>query len=188
MSEVKTFYPKSKKEWREWLKKNHQKEKAVAVIKYKKHTGKPSISHKESMEEAICFGWIDTTIKKLDDEKYLRNFVRRTDKSRWSNNTLKYAQQLIKEKKMAPEGLKRYLEGLKKPVIDHGFPKDMPPQKDLVKALNKNKKAKNNFDSLAPSQKRFYIWWIEKAKLEETKKKRISIVVKNMLTNKKKMY
>ena len=82
MEKVKAFYPKNRQEWRNWLEKNHDKEKKVAVIKYKKHTGKPSISHKESMEEAICFGWIDTTLKRLDDERYGVTFVKRNKNSR----------------------------------------------------------------------------------------------------------
>ena len=75
---IKTFYPKSRQEWRDWLQKNHQKEAKVTVIIYKKHTGKHFIAPQEYMDEAICFGWIDTTVKRLDDERYQRNFVKRT--------------------------------------------------------------------------------------------------------------
>src|SRR5438105_15579910 len=121
MKKAKAIYFKNKKEWRQWLRKNHKKEKSVAVIKYKKHTGKPSLSHKESIEEAISFGWIDTTIKRLDENRYLRNFSKRGANSRWSTATLGYAKQLIKEKRMSPEGLKYYLEGLKKPTLDAGL-------------------------------------------------------------------
>jgi len=186
MPEIKkTFYPKSIKEWRSWLKKNHKKEKSIAVIRYKKHTKKPSPSHMELMHEAICFGWIDTTVKRIDEDKYAVFFARRTDNSRWSNNTLKYGKQMIKEKKMSPEGLKRYKEGLKKPTLNHGFPKDMPPQKDLIKELNKKKEIRKKFDKLSPSQKRYYIWWIERAKREETKNKRIMKVIENLRLNKK---
>ena len=78
------------------------------------------------MEEAICFGWIDTTIKRLDEDTYLRHFSRRNKNSKWSDNTLGYAKQLIKEKKMTPIGLEFYKEGLKKPTHDHGIPKNHP--------------------------------------------------------------
>ncbi len=183
----KTFYPRSIQEWRTWLQKNHIKETKIVAIRYKKHTKKPSPSHRELMHEAICFGWIDTTVKRLDEDKYIVFFVRRNDKSRWSKNTLKYAEQMIKEKRMAPEGLKRYQEGVTRPVIDHGFAKDMPPQKELIEALNKDKIAKNNFETLAPSQKRYFIWWIEKAKRPETRKKRIKQVVELLKKNKKTM-
>ena len=95
---TKTFHPKSRKEWRDWLIKNHKKEKTIFLVKYKKHTNKPSISHNEAMEEAICCGWIDTTVKKLDDERYGNHFVKRNEKSRWSKNTLSYAKKMVKEK------------------------------------------------------------------------------------------
>lgn len=178
MSLIKTIHPKSRQEWRSWLEKNHDKETKVSLIKYKKHTGKPAISHKESMEEAICFGWIDTTVKRLDENRYIRNFSRRNKNSRWSNATQNYAKKMIKEKRMAPAGLKAYKEGLKKPVIDFILPENHKTPEDLIEKLNKNLMAKNNFDNLAPSYKKNYIRWIERAKLSETRKKRIKEVVK----------
>ena len=75
------------KAWRAWLQKHHLKEKKVGLICHKKHTGKLFLTHREAMEDAICFGWIDTTIKRLDEDRYIRYFARRTDKSRWSENT-----------------------------------------------------------------------------------------------------
>ena len=106
------IYVRNREEWREWLKRNHLKESKVAIVIYKKHTGKPSLSQRESMEEAICFGWIDTTVKRLDEDRYIRNFSRRTANSRWSRNTRRYARDMMKEGKMSPEGMRRYKEGL----------------------------------------------------------------------------
>jgi uncharacterized protein YdeI (YjbR/CyaY-like superfamily) len=180
---IKKFYARSREEWREWLRKNHRKESSVYLIKYKKHTKKPTVTSKEAMEEAICFGWIDTTMNRLDDEKYMQRFVKRNKNSRWSNNTIKYAKRLIKEKKMRAAGLKAYNEGLQKPTIDHNLPKNPDVPKDLKKELDKDKKAKENFYSFAPSYKRFYIYWIENAKREETRKRRINEVVKRSHNN-----
>jgi uncharacterized protein YdeI (YjbR/CyaY-like superfamily) len=181
------IHPSNRKEWRAWLKKNHKKEKKVYLILYKRHTGKPTITHKESMEEAICFGWIDTIVKKIDDARYTRCFVQRNSNSRWSNATQRYAQALVKQKKMAAYGLKMYQEGLQKPVIDHDLPKNPDTPEELTKALNlpKNKKAKENFHTFAPSYRRHYIYWIEKAKRPETKNKRILEVIKRAKENKK---
>ena len=181
MNSEKKIYFKDRKEWRAWLKKNHKKEKKIAIIKYKKHTGKPSLSHKESMEEAICFGWIDTTIKRLDEDRYLRRFAKRSDKSRWSENTLGYAKELIKQKKMAPEGVKYYLEGLKKPTHDFGIARNPEIPNALKIELEKNKKAKENFDKFATSYKKMYLRWIERAKRKETREKRIKEVVKRAI-------
>ena len=123
--------------FRNWLKKNHSKEKKVAVIVHKKHTGKTSPSHKELMEEAICFGWIDTTVNRLDEERYIRHFSRRNKNSKWSDNTQRYAKDLIKRKLMTPIGLKYYKEGLSRPTHDHGIPKNPEMPEDLKTALDK---------------------------------------------------
>ncbi|MBS3093625.1 YdeI/OmpD-associated family protein [Candidatus Pacearchaeota archaeon] len=181
--EDKIFYPRDRKEWRQWLMDNHVNENKISMIRYKKHTGQPSVTHRDAMEEAICFGWIDTTIKRLDDKKYIIRFVKRTKKSRWSNNTLSYAKKLIEEKKMTPHGLQFYEEGLKKPVIDFPVKNPLMPD-DLKVALLKNN-CFDNFEKLAPSHKRTYIVWIERAKLPETRQRRIAETVKRVKQNKK---
>jgi len=79
---VKSVTAFSRKDFRKWLEKNHETENKVAVIIYKKHTGKPFPSHRELIEEAICFGWIDTTIKRIDEDKFLRNFAKRNKNSK----------------------------------------------------------------------------------------------------------
>lgn len=181
MQEI-TIY--TRKEWRDWLSKNHDKESKVAIIIHKKHTGKPSISHRESMEEAICFGWIDTTLKRLDEDRYVRNFAKRTDKSRWSNNTLSYAKDMIKKRLMTSAGLKRYKEGLKKPSLDLNLPENHIP-KELKKEFEKSKKFKDAFEHIAPSMRKMFVHMLERAKLPETKKKRI-MDIKRYIANKTK--
>ena len=177
--------PANRKEWRAWLRKNHAKEKKVYLIMWKRHTGKPAPNHRESMEEAICYGWIDTIVKRIDDDRYTRCFVRRNKKSRWSNATQGYARDLIKKGKMTRAGLHAYKHGLKFPVIDHGLPKNPDVPESLAKALEKNKIAKKNFHNFAPSYRRFYIYWIENAKRPETKDRRIKEVVKRAKENRK---
>jgi len=100
------------------------------------------------MHEAICFGWIDTTVKRLDDGKYTIRFAKRTDKSKWSDNTLKYGKQLLKEGKMSPLGIQRYKEGLDKPTHDHGIPKDPPIPNDLKKELERLKLEERLFNEV----------------------------------------
>ena len=177
------FYARSREAWRAWLEKNHERVNKISLIRYKNHTGTPSLSHREAMEEAICFGWIDTTIKKIDDEKYMIRFVRRTPKSRWSNNTLAYAKRLLREGKMSPVGLKFYRQGKKKPVIDfHTRNPEMPD--DLKNALE-NYNCLEDFNRFAPSYKRVYFIWIERAKRKETREKRILAVVRRALAREK---
>jgi uncharacterized protein YdeI (YjbR/CyaY-like superfamily) len=178
ITKEKTVTPKSVSDWRNWLKKNHLKETKVHLIKHKKHTGKFSLINTEAMREAICFGWIDTTIRRIDDERYSQCFVRRNQNSKWSDNTLRYGKELLKEGKMSPFGLKMYKEGLNKKTHDHGIPKDPDMPLALKKELDKNVDIKKSFDKISPSMKRMYYRMILRAKREETINKRVSNIVK----------
>ena len=182
---MKECYASNKKEWRSWLRKNHLKEDRVDLISYKRHTGRPTFSHREAMEEAICFGWIDTTIRRIDEDRFARAFVKRGDKARWSENTLGYGGRLLKEGKMSKFGLQRYNEGLSRETHDYDIDRDPEMASELREALSKNKKAKENFDNFAPSYKRIYLVWLESAKLPETRARRIEEVVKRARANKK---
>lgn len=170
-------------EWRKWLKENHLKESSVGLIINKKHTGKGTISHLDSMKEAICFGWIDTTVKKLDENQYIRHFRRRTDKSNWSDNTISYGKEMIKLGKMSPEGLKRYNEGLSRPTLDFGIPKDPKTPLDVKKEISKENLDKE-YEKTSKSNRRMYLRMILRAKSSETRNKRISMLI-NYLKSKK---
>jgi len=173
----------NRNDFRKWLVKNHNKETKVEVIVYKKHTGKSSPSHKELMEEAICFGWIDTVIKRLDENKFIRTFSKRNKNSKWSNNTIQYAKDLIKQGKMTSVGLKFYKEGLKKPTHDFGIPKNPDMPVELKNALGKNKKARENFEKFIPSIKKMAYRWILRGKREETRTKRVKLLVERAKNN-----
>jgi uncharacterized protein YdeI (YjbR/CyaY-like superfamily) len=183
MEAIEQIYFPTRDAWRNWLRKNHLSKGKIAVIVYKKHTGKFSLNHKEFIEEAICFGWIDTTIKRLDHEKYLRYFVRRNNKGKWSKNTLRYARDLIKKGKMSAEGIKRYKEGLARKPHDEGIPKNPKVPKYLLEEIEKDRKAKENFDKIPPSYKRTLLRWLLRAKLEKTKKKRVKIIIQSLKKN-----
>ncbi|MFH1771167.1 MAG: YdeI/OmpD-associated family protein [archaeon] len=174
---IKQINPKSQKAWRKWLEDNHLEEDAVYLVHYKKHTGKRAMSTQEAMDEAICFGWIDTTVKRLDEDCYIQRFVRRKNGGSWSRNTSSYAERLIKDGKMSPHGLKTYKLGVKKPLIDQHIPDNPEVPLKLKQALAKNKKAKMFFDSVAPSHRKLWLRGIYRAKLEETKEKRIKEIV-----------
>lgn len=184
----KTITVYKKEDFRKWLKKNHKKESKVAVVVHKRHTGKPFPSHRELMDEAICFGWIDTTIKRLDEDTFLRNFSKRTNNSRWSDNTISYAKLLIKADRMTEEGLRFYKLGLAKPTHDYGIPKDPPMPKELKAALSKNSKAEKSFATFSPSIKRTLYRWILRAKQPATKEKRIKRIIENALKGNKNVF
>ena len=145
MKEVKQIYFPTRTAWRNWLKKNYLSNKKIAVIIYKKHTKKPSPNHKELIEEAICFGWIDTTIKRSNHRKYLRYFVRRNKNSKWSKNTLFYGKELLRKGLMSPFGIKMYKEGLAKKPHDEGIPKNPRVPKYLKEKIEKDNITKENF-------------------------------------------
>jgi len=175
----------TREEWRGWLSENHDKEERVLLVRYKRHTGKSAPNNIVVMEEAICFGWIDTTVKRVDDEKYGTTYVRRKKTASWSNATQKRAREMIEQGKMTPAGLKAYKLGLKKKVIDHGLPRNPDVPKELKALLDKNKQAKENFEKFSPSTKRMYLYWILRAKRPETIEKRVKKVFQNSLENKK---
>ncbi|UCC32844.1 MAG: hypothetical protein JSW53_03315, partial [Candidatus Bathyarchaeota archaeon] len=88
------LYVTNRDEWRSWLEKNHEAEKEVWLIFYKKHVGKPSVPYEDAVEEALCFGWIDSIIKKIDEKKFVRKFTPRKSSSRWSELNRKRAQKM----------------------------------------------------------------------------------------------
>jgi len=176
MEQIEIFFVK---DFTKWLKKNHDKKDKVSLIIHKKHTGKPSPSHRELMEEAICFGWIDTILRSVDENRYTREFSRRNKNSKWSENTLGYAKRLIKEGRMNSHGLEFYKQGKNKPLHDGGIPKNPEIPKELKQAFSENKKAKDNFDKFAPSKKRMTYRWILRAKTQETRNKRINSIMKS---------
>jgi len=188
MQQVPTITVFDIKTFRSWLKKHHKKEGRLAVLIHKRHTGKPAPTHREFIEEAICFGWIDTTIKRIDEDTFVRHFTKRGPGSRWSDNTLKYARQLIKAGRMTPEGLRFYKLGLLKPTHDHGIPKDPVMPLKLKKALARDKKAKMNFEAFPPSVKRAFYRWLLRAKLPVTQDKRTAYIVRSALLKNKNVF
>ncbi len=172
---MKQVYVKTRAEWRNWLNKNHLKNAGIWLVFYKKHTGKPTLEYDAAVEEALCFGWIDSIIKKLDDERYLRKFTPRKSDSRWSESNKKRVKKLMRQGLMTKLGVARVTEAKKsglweesgRPEISFEIPKE------LENALAKNKKAKTFFDQLAPSYRKHFIGWITTAKRQETKDRRV---------------
>lgn len=171
---IPTISVKTAGQFRRWLVRHHTSERVVAVVVHKRHTGVPAPTHRQLMDEAICFGWIDTTLKRVDEDRYIRRFARRTANSTWSSNTRRYARELIASGRMAPEGLRFYKLGLKKKTLDHGIPKNPSLPHELEEALAGDAKANATFRTLPPSTKRMLYRWLLTAKRPETKAKRIA--------------
>lgn len=176
---IKTFYAKTQKEWRKWLEKNHQSEKSIWLIIYKKESATPSVYYTDAVDEAICFGWIDSKPNKRDDESYYQFFAKRNPKSNWSKVNKGKVARLLKEGKIAPSGLEA-IELAKQNGTWTALDKveEMEIPEDLQKAFNKNKTALGYFDKFPRSSKRNILEWILNAKRPETRLARIDETVK----------
>jgi uncharacterized protein YdeI (YjbR/CyaY-like superfamily) len=178
---------KGREEWRNWLRKNYEKTSHVWLALYKKKSGKIGITLKESVEEAMCFGWIDGKLKKLDDDRFILRFSPRKANSVWSKINKERAEALIKSGLMTSAGLAKIEESKRNGFWDNAYTnkiKEIIPL-DLKEALMKNKKAWNNFQNFANSYRNMYIGWVNNAKTAETRRKRINKIVEQSLLNKK---
>lgn len=145
------------------------------MVFYKKTTGKPTIPYEDAVEEALCFGWIDSIIKKVDEKKYIRKFTPRNDKSVWSALNKRRIEKVIREGRMTEAGLTK----IRMAKENGRWDKADRPQLDLTitaefaEALNNNSKAKEHFENLASTYRKHFIGWINTAKRPETRQKRI---------------
>jgi uncharacterized protein YdeI (YjbR/CyaY-like superfamily) len=187
MTISKTLHVTNREDWRAWLKENHDKEQEAWLIFYKKHTGKPVIPYDDAVEEALCFGWIDSIIKRMDDEKFSRKFTPRKPGSKWSELNKKRVKKMIQRGRMTEAGL-ALINAAKKSgkwEQDISHPKDFPIPPGVIKAISANKKAWENFNKLAPSYKKQYVGWITTAKKEETRQRRLKEALEILAQGKK---
>jgi len=157
------------------------------LVYSKKHSGKPSIPYEDSVEEAICFGWIDGIIKKIDDERYARKFLPRRSGSRWSESNKTRAERMIREGRMTAVGMAKVNEAKENGewFKAHAIPKDLVIPAFIEEALAKNKKANENFNRLAESYRKLYVRWISSAKRQETRLRRLEEAIGLLEQNKK---
>ncbi|MEK6256062.1 MAG: YdeI/OmpD-associated family protein, partial [Chloroflexota bacterium] len=171
-----TLVAKNRSEWRAWLSSNHDQVSEIWLVYYKKASGKTSIAYNESVEEALCYGWVDSIIKTIDEEKYARKFTPRKPDSQWSESNIKRVEAMIAAGLMTEHGM-ALVEAAKSsgswdnPVTPPKFGDELP--QEFLAALDENKKAKNFFESLSKTYQKQYIGWIVSAKRAETRQKRI---------------
>lgn len=178
----KTLYFVNRTDWRSWLAKNHTKEKEIWLIYYRKSSGKPRIPYNDAVEEALCYGWIDSTLKRIDEEKFAQRFYPRRPKSKLSEMNKERIRQLIQKKKMTHRGLS---------VVNHlvdTSSKDLKLiiKQDILKYLKRDKKTWENFQKFPESYKRVRIGWIESARIrQEIFNTRLGYFLKMTAKNKK---
>jgi uncharacterized protein YdeI (YjbR/CyaY-like superfamily) len=166
---MKQLYVNNRKEWRDWLCQQHDKCSGIWLVFYKKHTGKSTIEYNEAVEEALCFGWIDSIIKKIDDEKYVRKITPRKANSRWSELNKKRVTKIKKQGLMTEAGIEKVNEAKASGLWNKSSSAQIAHNisKELESALAKNREAKYFFDQLAPSYQKQFIGWIAAAKRQE---------------------
>jgi len=185
MDEALSFQTRA--DWRDWLSKNHAVTNSVWLFFYKKSTRKKGITLQDAVEEAICFGWIDGKLKRVDEERFMLRFSVRKEGSVWSRINRLRAEKLITDGKMTSAGLAKIEQAKESGYWDKAYTnkiKDELPA-DLLEALKKEKKAIDNFHLFANTYQNMYIGWVNSAKSIETRKKRIDKVVEQALLNKK---
>jgi len=167
-------------QWRAWLEANHATADEIWLIHYKKHTKKPGLAYEEAVEEALCFGWIDGLLRRIDGEKHVIRYSPRRKNSIWSERNKARVKKLIQEGRMTEAGLDRVREAKENGQWDAAAQREDPQcvPDELKEALAKNREARENFEKLAPSRRKQLIWWVASAKGDPTRWKRIAEVVR----------
>ncbi len=173
---------RTREQWRRWLAEHHNSESEGWLVFHKRQTGRASISYDDAVEETLYFGWIDSIIKRLDDARYARKFTPRKSDSKWSTANRKRYAQLRASGRLMPAGLKRA-------PTDRSGDAPRPLQSRvpqyIEQALRSHAAAWNYFERLAPSYRRIYIAWIDSAKQQETKSRRLREAVGLLAAGKK---
>ncbi|WP_270087095.1 YdeI/OmpD-associated family protein [Sphingobacterium sp. SYP-B4668] len=174
MSEIEIFYPASPTEWRDWLAQNHLSKQSVWLVFYSKASGKKSITWSEAVDEALCFGWIDSKKVKIDHEISHQFFSKRKAKSTWSKINKEKVQTLTEKGLMTAAGYESIAIAKQNnswTILDEVEALIIP--NDLAEAFKKQEGAKDYFESLSKSARKILLSWIVLAKLPETRQKRI---------------
>lgn len=176
--------------WRAWLAENHDREREVWLVYSKARTGKPRIEYEDAVEEALCFGWIDSIVRRLDDESYAQKFTPRKARSQWSALNRRRVAKLMREGRMSQAGLAKVPDpgaaargGEEAEAGHRGEEPALPPA--MLRELRANKGAWAFFSRLAPSYRRNYIRWVMSARKDETRLRRLREAISLLAQNRK---
>jgi uncharacterized protein YdeI (YjbR/CyaY-like superfamily) len=168
-SELMTLEVRNRAQWRQWLSRHHAASPGVWLVFYKPHAGRESIAYEDMVCEALCFGWVDSLIKRLDDDRYARKVTPRRPTSKWSSSNRKRWAELNAAGLLAPAGLSAAPTA--KVYAPRTLVPELPPY--IASALQASPRAWQFFRKLAPSSRRQFVTWIHMAKGEGTRAKRI---------------
>lgn len=171
---------KTPAEWRSWLEVHHASASEAWLLHYRKNSHKEGVRYREALDEAISFGWIDTKLKSLDGESFMLRYVPRKPGSLWSRLNRDRAEELLQQGRMAPAGVASIEEARKSGRWDAAYTLRVPLElpEDLKKALGDTRMALSNFEAFANSYRNTYIHWVNSARSDATRRRRISEVVR----------
>jgi uncharacterized protein YdeI (YjbR/CyaY-like superfamily) len=181
---MKTFDAQTLARWRKWLADHHETESEVWLVFHKQHTGKPSVEYLDALDEALCHGWIDSLVKRLDDDRYARKFTPRKPESKWSDINRKRYADLEKAGRLKAAGKARAPEIGRHYGPKPSVPVTMPAY--ISRAIKAKPAAWAFFQTLTAKQQRYHWGWIHIAKQQETKDRRLREVIR-LLTAKQKL-
>jgi uncharacterized protein YdeI (YjbR/CyaY-like superfamily) len=181
---MKTFDAGTLARWRKWLAANHASATEVWLVFYKQHTGRRSIDYLDALDEALCFGWIDSLVRRIDDDRYTRKFTPRKPGSKWSEINKKRYATLEAEGRLAAAGKARSPKNGGSYGPRPSGPKKLPAY--IAKALKARPAAWSFFETLAPSHQRHCFGWVDVAKRPETRERRLREVIR-LLSAKQKL-
>lgn len=178
------YYAPDRATWRKWLEANHATSPGVWLIYYKQGSGKTRVAYADAVEEALCFGWVDSRPNAIDDERFMQLFTPRKGKSPWSKLNKERVERLTAAGLMAPAGL-AVVEAARADGTWSSYDaiEELTVPDDLAAALLENPTAKDYFDAFPPSSKKNILWWIESAKKPETRAKRVEETVRMAAEN-----
>jgi uncharacterized protein YdeI (YjbR/CyaY-like superfamily) len=170
---MRTLHVKDRNRWRTWLRKNPRGVSEIWLLHHRKDSGNPRITYDDAVQEALCFGWIDSTIKKIDEARFAQRFTPRKARSRWSAVNIQRVRKLMAEGRMTAPGLKAFSPGLR------GETPSPPTQlrKDLKEQFQMQADAWENFQHFPPFYQRMTIRWVASATKKETQLKRLKQLV-----------
>jgi len=173
-------------DFRSWLEKNHATATELWVGFYKKESGKPSITWPESVDQALCFGWIDGIRKRVDEMSYQIRFTPRRPGSIWSAINIKHAKELVEQRRMRPTGLKAFAARIENKSGIYSYEqRSTELSQPYAKVLKKNNAAWNFFQTQSPSYRKMIGWWIVSAKKEETRMARLAKLISQSVKGKR---
>lgn len=185
---MQTLEVKDRAAWRTWLSENYDTAADIWLVYYRKDTGIPSIGYGASVEEALCYGWVDSIIKRIDEQKYVRKFTPRKPESHWSPPNIRRVEKMIAAGQMTEYGLS-LVEAAKQsgswdnPAVRPELDLTMP--EEFARALDENPQAKVTFEALTKTYRKQYLTWIVTAKRPETKARRIEESIRLLAEGKK---